>query len=215
MKGLIEKDLRLLSKRKQTIILFFGITILMSFTSGAFAVAYTTFLLTLMVISTINYDEFDNGYAFLMTLPITREKYVRSKYVLALSSDVIAWVVSVVVLALIYMLRGENVNLLNNVFELLLYVPFALVCADIMIPVQLKYGAEKSRIAMAIICIIFGSFGVIAMKVLKSLDTDGSVTNMLNGIDDAIFLSIAVLFCLMLTVISYMISVKIMNNKEF
>ena len=192
MKGLIEKDIRLLLKRKQTLLLFLGLAIFMSFSSGAFAVAYSTFLVALITMSTINYDEFDNGYAFLMTLPVTREEYVRSKYVLCITSGAIAWVTSIVILSLVYFFRGINANLWNSLPELIVYLPFAIICADLMIPLEIKFGAEKSRIAMAIVVAIFGISGLLLAKLFKSLDADGSLTEKLNGISDVAFISVAV-----------------------
>lgn len=215
MKGLIEKDIRLLLKRKQTLLLFFGLAILMSFSSGSFAVAYSTFLVTLISVSTINYDEFDNGYAFLMTLPTTREEYVRGKYILSVVGGVIAWVVSILILTLVFFFRGVEINLLENLAKLVIYMPLAVICADVMIPVELRYGAEKSRIAMAVIVVIFGTVGLLAAKLFTALDADGSLTEKLNGISDGVFLLALFGLFIVITAISYLISVKIMNKKEF
>lgn len=215
MKGLIEKDIRLLLKRKQTLLLFLGLAIFMSFSSGAFAVAYSTFLVALITMSTINYDEFDNGYAFLMTLPVTREEYVRSKYVLCITSGAIAWVTSIVILSLVYFFRGINANLWNSLPELIVYLPFAIICADLMIPLEIKFGAEKSRIAMAIVVAIFGISGLLLAKLFKSLDADGSLTEKLNGISDVAFISVLFALFIVITAVSYLISVRIMNKKEF
>lgn len=215
MKGLIEKDIRLLLKRKQTLLLFLGLAVFMSFSSGAFAVAYSTFLVALITMSTINYDEFDNGYAFLMTLPVTREEYVRSKYVLCITSGAIAWVTSIVILSLVYFFRGINANLWNSLPELIVYLPFAIICADLMIPLEIKFGAEKSRIAMAIVVAIFGISGLLLAKLFKSLDADGSLTEKLNGISDVAFISVLFALFIVITAVSYLISVRIMNKKEF
>lgn len=214
MKGLIEKDIRLLLKRKQTLLLFLGLAIFMSFSSGAFAVAYTTFLVTLMSVSTINYDEFDNGYAFLMTLPITREKYVRSKYVLCIAGGIIAWFAAVVIFSLVYFFRGVNANLWSSIPGLIIYFPLAVICADLMIPLEIKFGAEKSRIAMAVVVVLFGTGGLLLAKLFTALDADGSLTEKLNGIPDVVFLSALFALFALLTAISYLISVKIMNKKE-
>ena len=45
---------------------------MISFTEDvSFPLGFLTFALSLFTLSTISYDEFDNGYAFLFTLPIT------------------------------------------------------------------------------------------------------------------------------------------------
>ena len=42
----------------------------------------STIVTAIFAITTISYDEFDNGLAFLMTLPVTRKQYVAEKYLL-------------------------------------------------------------------------------------------------------------------------------------
>ncbi len=80
MRGLLEKDLRLTLCRKQTIMLFLFMTLVMGMSmDGSFLVGYLTMLMMMIAVGTLNYDEFDNGFAFLMTLPFDRKTYVREK----------------------------------------------------------------------------------------------------------------------------------------
>ena len=83
MKGLLIKDIRLM-KGQSTILLALLILVavftgVVSDVSPSFVVAYITIFLSIFVASTISYDEYDHGYLFLMTLPITRNKYVNEK----------------------------------------------------------------------------------------------------------------------------------------
>ena len=65
MRGLIEKDLRLTLARKQTILIFFVMALIMGASmDGSFLIAYLTMLATILAVGTISYDEFDNGFAF-------------------------------------------------------------------------------------------------------------------------------------------------------
>ena len=85
MSGLIEKDLRLTLTRKQTLLIFLIMAFFMGASiDGAFIVSYLTMLGTIIAIGTITYDEYDNGYAFLMTLPFDRKTYVKDKYLISL-----------------------------------------------------------------------------------------------------------------------------------
>ena len=85
MLGLIEKDLRLTLARKQTLIIFFIMALVMGLSmNGSFIIGYLTMLATIIAVGTISYDEFDNGFAFLMTLPFDRRTYVREKYLFSL-----------------------------------------------------------------------------------------------------------------------------------
>ena len=80
MKGLLIKDFKLLKVQKNFFLLILCITIGMEiFTNSAsssFIIGFLSFVATLFTLSSISYDEFDNGNAFLFSLPITRKSYV-------------------------------------------------------------------------------------------------------------------------------------------
>ena len=50
-------------------------------TDATFVSGYISIVFAMFAISTISYDEYDNGNAFLFTLPFSRKEYVLSKYV--------------------------------------------------------------------------------------------------------------------------------------
>ncbi|MGN0367798.1 MAG: ABC-2 transporter permease, partial [Wujia sp.] len=78
MAGLIEKDIRILLRRKQALFLFFALAVVLGYTQGGtFILGYLPLLIMLLAMGTIAYDELDNGYTFLFTLPIDVKTYVR------------------------------------------------------------------------------------------------------------------------------------------
>ena len=81
MKGLLIKDFKLVMIQKYALLVIVGVMSLMTFKSDnrVFAIAYMTFVGTLFALSTISYDEADNGNAFLFALPISRRGYVAEK----------------------------------------------------------------------------------------------------------------------------------------
>ena len=96
MRGLICKDLRLMMVQKNFLIMLAAVALvsLAAMDDPMFVIMYMTLIFTSFILSTMSYDEFDNGFPFLFTLPITRKLYVREKYVLALLSGAAAWVLS-------------------------------------------------------------------------------------------------------------------------
>ena len=86
MKGLFVKDLKLMMLQKNFLLLILAIVIgMMIFTDDViFPLGFLSFIVSLFTVSTISYDDFDNGNAFLFTLPITRNHYVSEKYFLGL-----------------------------------------------------------------------------------------------------------------------------------
>ena len=84
MKGLLIKDFKLLKVQKNFFLLILciaiGMEIFTNSTSSSFIIGFLSFVATLFTLSSISYDEFDNGNAFLFSLPITRKSYVTEKY---------------------------------------------------------------------------------------------------------------------------------------
>ena len=78
MKGLLTKDFRILAGQKRyfTIIILIAAIFLCSGQPAQIIVGYCTMFGMLFTVNTISYDEFDHGYLFLFTLPVTRKDYV-------------------------------------------------------------------------------------------------------------------------------------------
>ena len=83
MKGLLLKDLSILKTQGRSAVLIMAIALFMLIAGNntALAVVYANILFVTFGITTISYDNYDNGYAFLFTLPIRRKLYVMEKYV--------------------------------------------------------------------------------------------------------------------------------------
>ena len=171
MAGLFYKDLKILLQRKQAIVIFLAIAVILGFsTGGTFVVGYTTFCILILAVSTISYDEFDNGFSFLMTLPITRQSYVVEKYILCSICGVVAWIFSVVVCICENQYKQVTVVTEDLLMEAAIMLPIVLFIMDIMIPVQIKYGSEKSRIVLISVMGIVMIVGIGVKKAVEMLD---------------------------------------------
>ncbi|NLZ47766.1 MAG: ABC-2 transporter permease, partial [Clostridiales bacterium] len=165
MAGLLEKDLRLLLSRKQSIVMFLLLAVVLGFTqAGTFILGYLPFLGVILTISTISYDEVDNGYTFLMTLPIDRKTYVKEKFLFCISGAVSSWILAVVLYFLSGSLHGDKLVMINEIPMVLTFLAIVILLMAIMIPFQIKFGAEKSRIVMLI---IFGIITVVSFVFVK------------------------------------------------
>ena len=78
MKGLLIKDFKLMKMQKNFFLMMIAIVIAISFFQNeiSFPLGFLPFVISLFSLSTISYDEFDNGNAFLFSLPISRKDYV-------------------------------------------------------------------------------------------------------------------------------------------
>ena len=76
VKGLVIKDIKLIMSQMR--LLFVLMVILAIFMAGSmkmtFFVGYVAILSSFLALSTINYDEMENGFAYLFTMPISSLK---------------------------------------------------------------------------------------------------------------------------------------------
>ncbi|MBR2528725.1 MAG: ABC-2 transporter permease [Blautia sp.] len=217
MSGLLEKDLRLTVKRKQTLVIFVFMALIMGIsTEGTFIIGYLVMLGIILAIGSISYDEYDNGFAFLMTLPVKRKTYVLEKYLFCAGMSAVSWIVAVIVSFVLETVRGNAVSLAEELPMMLMIVPMMMTMAAIMIPLQLRFGAEKSRIVLFVIfgAVIAGSF---FMKRLVTPEESSlqRLAMKLEGLSPALGLAVSFGICLVLCSISYLCSVKVMERKEF
>lgn len=212
MSGLFVKDLALLMQRRSSILILMVVGAVMGFSmDGSFVVGYITMLTAILTLGTISYDEFDNGYPFLLTLPITRKLYVQSKYLFSAVLGLVGWAFAIVVYIACNFARRIHLTG-EDLLGALIFIPFFLLIIAVMIPLQLKYGAEGSRIVMAIIAGVIAIIGFFGMKVFpEGLKMPAFVQNLsVGGV-----IAIAVVVTVIALVISYIFSLRVMNKKTF
>ncbi len=217
MKGLLIKDLKLIMTQKLLIFIVGGVSCYLLVTGKAeFGMSYMAFILAILVINTINYDDHHNGMSFLLTFPISRKIYVIEKYLLGMILIAAAMAAGSVVLIIVSSAKSVD------------YAPQewfgagvgSLLSASVFLsgslPLQLKYGAEKGRMVMATVIICAGVAGYTIQQVVKaaSIDVSAVVEPFLQA--DAIKVAAAVcILAIGLLALSYVISVAIMKKKQF
>lgn len=217
MAGLFDKDLRILLQRKQAILLFLAIAVVLGFsTGGTFVVGYTAICFLMLSVGTISYDEFDNGYSFLMTLPITRRTYILEKYLLSGVCGIVAWIVSVVICICESFFQKAAFVTEDFLVEAAAILPVVFLIMCMMIPVQIKYGAEKSRVVLVAVMgiAVVGGIGIKKAVELLNLPLDAVLEKMYTITDVQILVGLVVL-TIAAMLLSFAISVRIMNHKEF
>ena len=218
MRGLFIKDFKLLMLQKNFLLLILAIVVgMMAFTDDVvFPLGFLSFVVSLFTVSTISYDDFDNGNAFLFTLPVTRNDYVIEKYFLGLFFGSIAWILTTALGVLTTVLKG-TLSVTELILASLIILTVMIVIQAIMFPFQLKFGSDKGRIAM------IGAFGALAVSALVIVNGAKAVFNvdLVNILDTLPAVSIgtlgviAVIIAFLLFLISMGISLSIMKKKEF
>ena len=219
MKGLLIKDFKLMKSQKNFFILLILISIAMaafSFPDSAFfIIGFMAFVGSLFAMSSVSYDEFDNGNAFLFSLPITRKQYVKEKYVFGLITGGVSWLIAVVIAAAA-VLANSYAFALEDLIIAAMLLPIMAIILSIMLPLQLKFGAEKGRIAFICVMVILALIGAAIVKIADSIGFDPfSVFANLPYTNVALTLLIEFAAAAIVVLISCKISMGIINKKEF
>ena len=218
MKGLLVKDIKLMMIQKNFMFLILMIVIGMLVFGDdiIFPLGFLCFVASLFTISTISYDDYDNGNAFLFTLPITRKSYVIEKYTLGLLFGCMTWLVAVILGVITTLIKDELpvIDLVQNSFMI---IPITMVIQAIMLPFQLKFGGDKGRIAMIG---VFGALAVIGLVVAKGAEiifgvSLASLMGNFPTINMSTFITIFAIIALLVLFLSFRISLSVMNKKEF
>ncbi|GCA66223.1 hypothetical protein KGMB01110_06590 [Mediterraneibacter butyricigenes] len=215
MRGLFEKDFRLLCQNRQTLVLFLMMAGFLGLTqNGTFVLGYLSFTFSILLTSTISYDEMDQGFEFLMTLPVTPKTYVKEKYGFCTVGVIFSVVLSGIIYLIVKGIHGEQILLGEELLTVLIFVPIVWCVIAIMVPIQLKFGAEKGRIA---ILMVYGGSAFLLYFVLKWIGEENVklMTNFLNQWKPEALVLGGFLLSGLVLVISYGISRRIMEQKEY
>lgn len=214
----LNKDLRMMKNQAGffMLIIFMSAVLTKSNDSPFFAVPYLVFITSLSVITAISYDEAENGYSFLFTLPISRKEYVKGKYMLTLFltvlSAIVAYVILVGFLAAQHQLKTAGEYFLMTASFILLM----LVYQSVILPLIFKCGVEKGRI---IICAVTMAFGGIVIAVIKLVpdyaDKLERIKRALENMEKLPMFGLGAAICILALFVSNLLSVRIMEKKEF
>lgn len=217
MKGLLIKDMRLMGNMKNSLLLILLIAIAMTtyIKDPTFLITYLGLIGTTFATSTLSYDEFDNGYSFLMSLPVTRKGYVLEKFGFGMLMSGGGWLLGTVLALVSGIVRG-GVEPLDVLMNSLVLLPMVFFLLAVMIPFRLKFGSEKGRVIM--ICVAGAAFLLfaVAAEVFKRVHLDlDDIGGNLSLLSDGTIVVGAVVLGIVILLVSYRISVSILEKKEF
>ena len=211
MKGLLIKDFKLMMMQKNFFLSIIAIAVVLTVfvKNPSFIIGYLTFIGSVFTLSTISYDE------FLFSLPITRKLYALEKYVFGFLTGACSCLISLI-LCMIFGLIFGNYSISDSLMTAGMSFPMFLFLLLLMLPVHLKFESEKGKIAILGVlgAVFIVGFLFVKLDQLLGLGIIASLNSMsdlgIGGLIAAMFAIVAVLF-----LISYRISSKIMEKKEF
>lgn len=213
MKGLLTKDFRIIKGQRNTMIIVLITAVIMSISFDASVlVIYTTILGAILSIGTLSYDEFDNGFPFLFTLPITRKTYVREKYLFSIVGCIVSMLAGFVLSTILSLVKGVELDILATGAGAL---AAGIVMISLMIPLRLKYGSEKSRIALFVVYAVIALVIFAGNSILGFLGIKKSVMQTVIQAKPAVIITFFAILGILIFIVSERISESVMEKKEY
>lgn len=207
MKALILKDLYVILNQKNSLLMLITLFVIASFflgDTGMLLIFLTVLSMTLINI-TLSNDETSHWNRFVNTLPINKADIVKSKYILSL----ILILFMVIIVFPIFLLTNtitKTFTMVNFISILSIFISGVLMMLSFVIPVTIKYGAQKARIF--ILALIF--IPVIVINVISNGSFFHQLLEFL-----LLFGYIALIIAVVMFYLSYQLSVKFFEKKEY
>ena len=210
MLGLIKKDFLLIKANLKSMISIFVIYIMLAFQGTLDATFIIPLIGIILFLSTFSYDDFNNWNSYAVTLPNGRKNVVRAKYIASTIFMIILAVVAFSIGIGISYIKTNSINL-DEIISLLMGTMLSSVfIVSLLYPIVFKFGATNGRIIL--FAVVFGIAGI-GTLIAQFIDMT-PIINIINKLDNYLLIVIPIIYIILLG-ISYLISSKIYQNKEF
>lgn len=217
MRALFIQDFRYMLTQKSFLVLIALVGIVLALTQNdnyIFVIGYLGFMGMITGMMSVTMDDQSNGLTFLFSLPIDRRVYVREKYIFIVLMGV-SFSIFATVLCLLFRMFAEYkapldeilATSLGTLFVMLLFVCF-------MLPLQLKFGAERARLASFIAIGLFFAAVIVAGLVVNFADALPFIQAFLS-MSPVALTGIGAAFLIVCLRISYSASLRVILRREF
>lgn len=217
MKALFIQDFRYMLTQKSFLVLIALVGIVLALTQNdnyIFVIGYLGFMGMITGMMSVTMDDQSNGLTFLFSLPIDRRVYVREKYIFIVLMGV-SFSIFATALCLLFRMFAEYKAPLDEILYTAigtLFVMLLFIC--FMLPLQLKFGAERARLASFIAIGLFFAAVIVAGLVVNFADALPFIQAFLS-LSPVALTGIAVAFLIVCLRISYSASLRVMLRREF
>ena len=220
MKGLFIKDFSYI-KESKVLFLFlvlFGFGASYFYKKPTFVLGYFSVFPSIILMSTISYDSINHGFTSLFTMPIKKEDYLKQKYILGILLGLLFLLFAICISSIGYYRIQQSFNFINSDFlqGCFLTLMFSYFVIAIVTPIGIYFEAQRSQLAMII---VFGGLFVCVALIyfltkLIGFDLESLIDVLIENHLLIVTLSTGVL-TLICNIISYHISLKLLNKKEY
>lgn len=206
MKGILYKDLLVLKKQGLIIIgclaLYAVIALMGESSSGIFSFA-VVFLGAMLPITAMGYDEQAKWEKYALSMPVSRNCMVLSKYLLSLIVFAAASVLNLVVM----LAQNKGSLAAEDLLASLAVLSFGVLYVSVILPLLFRFGVEKGR--LMILLVVFVPVGIIMLLQMAGVPLPSGEAEVMN------LLKIAPVVALAGLILSVLISMAIYQKKEF
>lgn len=217
MKALFIQDIRYMLTQKSflALIALVGIVLAMSQNDNyIFVIGYLGFMGMITGMMSITMDDQSHGLTFLFSLPIDRRVYVREKYLFIIFMGLF-FGIGATTLCLLFRVFADYKAPIDDILATgvgTLIVMLLFVC--FMLPLQLKFGAERARLASFIAIGLFFGAVLAAGLVVNFADALPLIQAFLS-LSPAALAGIGLAVLIVCLRISYSASLRIILHREF
>lgn len=214
MNGLLKKDLLVLKgngKAYAFLLLFY--VVFSFFSSSTFFSSMVMIFLVILPLSSFSTDELARWDKFAAALPGGRRAVVKSKYQFLFLTLAGMVVLSGVINLFIFLLDREGGSFFKMMLTALVCAGIGLLVNCLFYPFLFKYGAQKGRIFLLLTAGIIGALFAVSVVIL--IQDKGTLLHMLFALSPVVIIASAVVLLAAAAVISYCVSLRIYDKKEF
>lgn len=208
MKGLLKKDIFLVSKNFKLLLVVIVIYSFMAITNDVDVSSIIPFMAAMLCSSSFSYDDISNWQGYGISLPQGKKNAVTSKYLAAIILTTVATIVDIVISIAIY--SYKNTLVIKDLFSSIgIGVVSVTLLVSILYPFLFKFGTEKGKYMLLVVG--FAMFGIGTLLANSTLTIPVNLLTFFNKFSTYILTSA----CIIMLGISYLISRKIYSKKEF
>lgn len=211
MKGLILKDFYNLRKQAGTIfiILVMYIAVGLVNDNASIFIGLLMMIAAMLPLTALAYDERSGWDRLALTMPVTRRDVIAAKYGLTIIVIGCASLISLLPLAVLDTPEERKIVLVT----VAMILAFCLFYTSLLLPIALKVGVEKARYGIFLVVLL----PIIIVVVYSQINPQGLGGSVGKITEESLTMGVPVALAVAIVclLISYIISVKIYEQKEF
>ncbi|MDO4924601.1 MAG: ABC-2 transporter permease [Turicibacter sp.] len=214
MKGLILKDLLNLKKAIKTMLIVgISYSIFFSTVQPTFLTGILTLLFSMQSLSSFSYDEYAKWDSYALTFPISRKDLVFSKYILFMTFPIIGSFLSIILSTIICLFKQTLI--VEEIFASAMGFLFSMeILLLILLPLIFKFGIERGRIMITVVSFSIFGIGFLVIKLIQALNLPFLSLEQIYTLTP-IIPWIALVMVALIAYLSYQVSLRIVEKKEY